>query len=169
MSIPGRIFKISKTYLNQVRDRIDAELTERESATRELEGEAGSGAGRTNDAESLMRRAEEKIAAARRELDARREASGVPASDPTASTRASAADPNASDYRILGVAIGSDLSTVQGAYEKLAARCDPRRFPDGSGEKQDAERILVRVNAAYEALQKRLDPMQNRFGKLELE
>jgi curved DNA-binding protein CbpA len=69
----------------------------------------------------------------------------------------------------MGVPVGSDLVTVQAAYEKLARRCDPRRFPDGSTEQKEAELILKRVNAAYEVLKKRLDPTESRFGKLELE
>ena len=79
------------------------------------------------------------------------------------------ADPNASDYRVLGVPVGSEFAAVQAAYEKLARRCDPRRFPDGSTEQKEAERILERVNASYELLKKRLDPMQSRFNNLELE
>jgi curved DNA-binding protein CbpA len=70
---------------------------------------------------------------------------------------------------VLGVPVGSDLGTVQSAFEKLARRCDPRRFPENSREQKDAQRILERVNVAFEALRKRLDPTENRFGKLELE
>jgi hypothetical protein len=58
---------------------------------------------------------------------------------------------------------------VQSEYEKLSRRCDPRRFPEGSDEQKQADLILGRVNASYEALRRRLDPTENRFGKLELE
>jgi hypothetical protein len=58
---------------------------------------------------------------------------------------------------------------VQAAYEELARRCDPRRFPDNSQEQQDAGRILERINASFDALKKRLDPTVTRFDKLELE
>jgi len=77
-------------------------------------------------------------------------------------------DPNASDYRVLGVPVGSDLATVQVAYETLSRRCDPTRF-EGSEYKKDAEKILARINTAYDSLRRRLDPTENRFGKLELE
>ncbi|MBC8103793.1 MAG: J domain-containing protein, partial [Cytophagales bacterium] len=87
----------------------------------------------------------------------------------TVSPATVSSDPNASDFRVLGVPVGSDLGTVQSAYEKLALRCDPRRFPDGSQEQKDAQRILERVNVAFESLRKRLDPTENRFGRLELE
>lgn len=223
MGIPDRIFRISKAYLNQVRDRIDAELTERELASRELDrsldpgsssASRGSGGGVSSrpidpemrdldisNTEDMMKRAEERIAAARRELESRTElnrsaerdassspsprpASGAPRSStshpassttsganntPVAANSQAADNPNASDYRVLGVPVGSDLASVQDAYEKLARRCDPRRFPEGSAEQKDAARILERVNVSYEALRKRLDPTENRFGKLELE
>ncbi|HVK03828.1 MAG TPA: J domain-containing protein [Armatimonadaceae bacterium] len=207
MSIPRRIVRISKAYLDQVKGRIDAELTERERSLADSEltalpgddlearGRAAAPARASDEAydnspDALMRRAEERIAAARhaaesaaelsRALDqasARESAAAARNPDAQAATRgggsSSAAvessDPNASDYRILGVPIASDLATVQAAYEKLARRCDPRRFPDGSTEQKEAERILVRVNAAYDALRRRLDPTENRFGKLELE
>jgi hypothetical protein len=67
------------------------------------------------------------------------------------------------------VTIGSDHGKVQSAFVKLARRCEPRRFPENSREQNDAQRILERVNVAFEALRKRLDPTENRFGKLELE
>ena len=208
MSIPNRIFQISKAYLNQVRERIDSELSEREldagiggdtpSPTRSSDSEYRSTSPRTVDpavsaADEMMRRAEERIAAARRDMESRGEldtpiastntpSSSVTSSSSSSSTTGSSStasssaasgavsnDPNASDYRVLGVPIGSDLGTVQSAFEKLARRCDPRRFPDKSREQKDAQRILERVNVAFEALRKRLDPTENRFGKLELE
>ncbi|GEM_PF-496672 len=209
MSIPERIVRISKAYLNQVKDRIDASLTEQERRMAEdeladaVEGESRSGPATTGpssrpaapraeeystDPEALMRRAEERIAAARRAAESAAElsraldqaegrTSGIgtesgarrPAATQPPLTPEQENDPNATEYRILGVPIGSDLATVQAAYEKLARRCDPRRFPDNSSEKREAERILVRVNASYETLRKRLDPTENRFGKLELE
>lgn len=207
MSIPNRIFRISKAYLNQVRERIDSELSERELDAG-IAGDAPSPAPTSDKeyrstnprmvdpavsaADEMMRRAEERIAAARRDMESRGEldtpiapistpsssatpttsSSSTTGSSSTTSSAAAAAasnDPNASDYRMLGVPVGSDLGTVQSAFEKLARRCDPRRFPEDSREQKDAQRILERVNIAFEALRKRLDPTENRFGKLELE
>ena len=174
MSIPERIYKISKAYLGQVRDRIDAELAEREleASLRGANGPAQDDA----SPDAMMRRAEERIAAMRREIDERNTAAGAAMQSGSGGVAVAAppataedADPNIHDFRVLGVPMGSDFSTVQAAYEKLARRCDPRRFPDGSTEQKEAERILSRVNASYEALRKRLDPMRNRFDKLELE
>lgn len=198
MSIPNRIFQISKAYLNQVRDRIDSELSEREldAGIGDTPSPAsGSGANRdpgsgnrgsvdpaVSAADEMMRRAEERIAAARRDMESRGEldvpisptntsSALTPVSSAVSGTSATetSGDPNASDYRVLGVPIGSDLGTVQSAFEKLARRCDPRRFPENSREQKDAQRILERVNVAFEALRQRLDPTVNRFGKLELE
>jgi hypothetical protein len=79
------------------------------------------------------------------------------------------ADPNYHDYKLLGVPVGGDLAQVQAAYEKLCARCDPRRYEGNSPEQKQAEQILQRINAAFESLRRRLDPTENRFGKLEIE
>lgn len=137
--------------------------------------------------DALVRRAEERIARAEAELASRNELTppssapvppapsrapgsryqGDPAAAAEAGRGASTTDPNAADYRLLGVPIGGDLSAVEAAYKKLADRCDPRRFPDGSPEQRDAQRILERVNASYDVLRKRLDPTENRFNKLE--
>jgi hypothetical protein len=185
LSIPERLFRISKAYLNQVRDRIDAELAERElEASLDRDPDLPD----RDDAspEAMMRRAEARIAAARRDMERQigertPGAAPVPAppveigaqpatvTAPAAATKTVDTYPNAADFRVLGVPVGSDLPTVQAAYEKLSRRCDPRRFPEGSNEQKEADRILARVNVAYDALRKRLDPTENRFGKLELE
>jgi hypothetical protein len=177
VSIPNRIYRIAKSYLNQARDRIEALDTE--LAEKELQGPADtpppagapSGAPPRHDtsAEGMIRRAEDRIAAARREHAAREEmARSRPSASPGPAVPAAAdAAAATADYRILGVPESADWPAVQSAYEKLARRCDPRRFPEGSSEQQDAQRILDRVNAAYESLRKRLDPTESRFGKLE--
>lgn len=170
MSIPDRIVKLSKSYMGQVRERIDDALSEREMALRELETGSGSApisATSGSDPDSLMRRAEEKIAAARREMDAGRELR--PAASPSVGAPASATplDPDIAHYKILGIEPGSDYSTVQSAFEKLTARLDANRF-ENETDKAEAGRILERVNAAYDSLRSKLDPTQNRFGKLEL-
>lgn len=177
MSIPERIFNISKSYLNSVRDRIDNELAERELQAATDAQVAGLPPTDDSSPEAMIRRAEARIAALRREAEARtaegRAAQTPPQSGTTSqtpeATAAQNADPNASDFRILGVPIGSDFATVQAAYEKLAQRCDPRRFPDGSVEQKEAEKILAKINVSFDALKKRLDPTVTRFDKLEFE
>jgi hypothetical protein len=171
MSIPDRIVKISKTYMGQVRDRIDGALSEREDALRELEGDADTRSVRPSSmdkADDIMRRAEEKVAAARREMDASRELRSASSSvAPAVMPTPSASTEEASHYKVLGIPPGSDYSSVQSAYEKLSRRLDSTRF-DSETDRAEAARILERVNAAYEALRSQLDPTTNRFGKLEL-
>jgi len=58
---------------------------------------------------------------------------------------------------------------VLSEYNQLAARCDPRRFPEGSEEQHQAKVILERINGALDVLRLKLDPTNHRFGKLELE
>jgi hypothetical protein len=170
MSIPDRIVKISKTYMGQVRDRIDGALSEREDALRELEGDADrpTRPSSMDKADDIMRRAEEKVAAARREMDASRELRPASSSaTPTVMPTPSASVEEASHYKVLGIPPGSDYSTVQSAYEKLSRRLDATRF-ENETDRAEAARILERVNVAYDALRSQLDPTTNRFGKLEL-
>lgn len=172
-----RSYRLGKAYLNQYRDRIDAELSE---AERELEADADrppGGAERParDDAspDALFRRAQEKIQAAQAERDARQTAGetrplGSAGASGTAAP-AGAPDPNASDFRVLGLAPDAGWDDVLAAYEKITGRCDPRRFPDGSTEQREAGRILERVNTAYDNLRKRLDPTESRFARLEFD
>ncbi|MBC8136983.1 MAG: J domain-containing protein [Fibrella sp.] len=188
--ILNRSFRLGKAYVDRVRDAIDDKLTDAEKgvAKDELDRDPGDapdsysrGNAYDNDPDALMRRAEERIAAARRSADAnlelarsRSEAANTTIRQPetTQGTRPKQQvlpeDPDATDYKVLGLEAGSDYPSVQAAYEKLAARCDPRRFPDGSAEQKQAEVILARVNTAYENLRKRLSPTESRFAKLEL-
>jgi hypothetical protein len=213
VSIPDRIIRISKAYISQVRQRIDDELAEREldsGAGSPVSGDSGAAVRNPtmkddpvlDAADEMMRRAEERIAAARRDMEGRGEISpsgpaeydrgasanpalptspsaprfGAPPPPPTSvggsgmnSSSGAPADPNATDYVVLGVPVGSDLSVVQSAYEKLARRLDSTRFVGDPSAQNEASRILDRVNVSYEKLRNRLDPTQNRFGKLELE
>lgn len=186
--ILNRSFRLGKAYVDRVRDAIDDKLTDAEKgiAKDELDRDPGDGPSSSsrgnaydNDPDALMRRAEERIAAARRSADAnlelarsRSEATNVRTSEvpaPIATNPVTSEDPSLSDYKVLNLTPDSDYPTVQAAFEKLAARCDPRRFPDGSAEQKQAELILARVNTAYDNLRKRLSPTDSRFGKLELE
>jgi hypothetical protein len=184
MGIPERIYNIGKGYVGQIRDRIDDELTDREKAMAELSEENGmADLPVGSDPDSLMRRAEAKIAAARESLAAQKEIAPPNTStnkqtsistDAEARQRAASRTQNASvevealeDYVILGVPAGSELSVIETKYEELIRRCNPDRFPKDSEERKKAQEILDRVNTAHTSLIKRLDPTQNRFGKLE--
>ncbi|MBC8141878.1 MAG: hypothetical protein H7Y38_10610 [Armatimonadetes bacterium] len=191
----NRSLRLGKAYVGRVRDAIDDKLTdaERSVSKDELDADADGVADSVsridaydNDPDALMRRAEERINAARRTADANLELARaqqaeikpdvMPAAKPMGANKFAPApvaimpeDPNAADYKVLGLTPESDYPSVQAAYEKLVARCDPRRFADGSGEQAQAQVILDRVNGAYENLRKRLSPTESRFGKLELE
>ena len=87
---------------------------------------------------------------------------------PAANTAAvSQSDPLLYHYRLLGVEQGADFVTIQAAYNKLAARCDPSRFPAGSSEEHEAQEIRKRLEASYQALRDVLDPTARRFVLIE--
>ncbi|MFM2222525.1 MAG: hypothetical protein RLZZ78_782 [Armatimonadota bacterium] len=171
MSIPDRLFNLGKAYANSAKERIEDALAEREldaaTSRGRMDGES--------EADALLRRAQEKInasrARARGELDgtivpeASVSPSVVPAS--TATTGRWTQDERAA-FQTLGIAPTEDLSKVQATYQQLAGRADSRRFPDGSMEQQAAAQILERINNAYDMIRRKLDPTENRFGKLEL-
>ena len=72
-------------------------------------------------------------------------------------------------YRLLGVEPGADFSSVEIAYNKLAARCDPARFPADSKEAQDAEAIRRKLETSFEVLRDALDVTARRFGLLDFD
>lgn len=175
MSIPDRIGRLGKAYVGAIKDRIETELSEREAAANELDGHTerrGKAvppppASELSDLDSLMRRAEEKIAAARQGLEARQElAPGGQA--PAPPVVVADTTPLSADYRVLGLSAGASLGEVQAAYEDLTRRSDPKRFPEGSNEQAQARRILERVNLAYDNIRRENNPTEDRFAKLEL-
>ena len=172
MSIPDRIFQLGKAYANSAKERIEDALAEREL-------DASLGGGRLDgesDADALLRRAQEKInasrARARGELDPASRVTEPSVSAAAVSVTPVAAGPWTQEertaFQTLGIAPTEDLSKVQATYQQLAGRADSRRFPDGSMEQQAAAQILERINSAYDTVRRKLDPTENRFGKLEL-
>ena len=171
MSIPDRLFNLGKAYANSARERIEDALAEREldAATSggRLDGES--------EADALLRRAQEKINASR--ARARGELDGASTVDVSVSPIVAPVNTAATGswtpeertaFQTLGIAPTEDLSKVQATYQQLAGRADSRRFPDGSMEQQAAAQILERINNAYDTVRRKLDPTENRFGKLEL-
>jgi len=172
VSIPDRIYRLGKAYANSAKERIEDALAEREL-------DASLGGGRLDgesEADALLRRAQEKINASR--AQARGEL------DPASKVTTNAVSPNVTSsssvttgawsqderaaFQTLGIPPTEDLSKVQATYQQLAGRADSRRFPDGSMEQQAAAQILERINNAYDTVRRKLDPTENRFGKLEL-
>ena len=78
-------------------------------------------------------------------------------------------DPLPFHYQLLGVENGADFVTVQGAYKKLAARCDPARFPANSDEAKQAATLRERLDASYKVLREALDFTARRFDLLEFD
>ncbi|MGI4792280.1 MAG: hypothetical protein ACRYFS_25930 [Janthinobacterium lividum] len=159
--IPGRLFRIAKTYLDAAKDRLD-EIDSRaqEELTKALNrDDIKSGLSGSDDP---MARAQAKINAARGEAPARQEAA------PVSQTALGKTDPIQTAYKIIGISAGSDYLTVQTAVNKLRERCAPSRFPNGSVEQSESQMILSKVEEAYQVLQNALDPGAGRFDKLEL-
>lgn len=71
-------------------------------------------------------------------------------------------------YRLLGVPENSDMTAVNAAYRRLASRCNPIRFPEGSEERQVVTEIRNRLDEAHRLIREARDPSPGRFDKLEL-
>ncbi|GMV37520.1 MAG: hypothetical protein AMXMBFR61_20280 [Fimbriimonadales bacterium] len=78
-----------------------------------------------------------------------------------------AGDPLDVHYKVLGLPSGSDFALVRHAYERLSHRSNPSRFPEGSEEATRAAEVRKRVEDAYHALRRALDPSAARFSDLE--
>jgi hypothetical protein len=181
MGIPERFYRIAKTKLGEIRDRIetlDEEMksraeekerqrvergTSRDQAAQELNDALSPGAGvqvsprpaNPPDLGGLRPRTPDQIAR------------GVMPSQGAGAT--ASPDPLLPHYRLLGVEPGSDFTTVQAAHSRLAARCDPSRFPEGSADAKEAEHIRKRLEETYNALRDALDATARRFDLLEID
>jgi hypothetical protein len=182
MSIPQRLARIARHKFNEVKERI--EQLDEEAAQRELEAEQQrlhrtDARRELNDATSAPRASDSAVqpssaGATTPRLRSPQEIAGGSRSgtQPATSTAVSATqiaqnDPLLFHYRLLGVEPGSDFAAVQAAYNRLAARCDPARFPAGSQEEQEAKQIRERLETSYRALRDALDPTARRFGLLD--
>jgi hypothetical protein len=187
-SIPERLARIVRHKFNEVKEhieRLDEEaqleleteqkrLQSRADARRELndsvntprafdpETRASSDSAPASTSSGTRLRSPEEIAGGLRSV-------GQPVSTPSAAATAAQHDPLLYHYRLLGVEPGGDFPTVQAAYNRLAARCDPARFPAGSQEEQEAKQIRDRLETSYKALREALDPTARRFGMLDFD
>ena len=82
---------------------------------------------------------------------------------------ASQPDPLDYHYKLLGLEAGADFAAVQAAYNKLAARSDPSRFPAGSSDALAAQQIRQRLDTSFKTLRESLDTTAARFGLLEFD
>lgn len=97
-------------------------------------------------------------------------ASGLPSPTPSSTPGTPAKGPEnllVVHYNVLGLPAGSDFALVRHAYERLSHRSDPSRFPEGSEEAKRAQEVRKRVEDAYHALRRALDPSAARFSDLE--
>ncbi len=155
--IPGRLLRLTKTYLEAAKDRLgEIDTRAQEELTRALnrdDVQAG-----LSSSDDPMERAQAKLNTARQMSSARQEM--TPAATQT--------DPIQTAYKIIGIPPGSDFLSVQTAVNKLRDRCSPAHFTVGSQEQAEARIILQKVEEAYQTLQNALDPGASRFDKLEL-
>jgi hypothetical protein len=176
MSFSRRIRNIAKTQINAIKerlDRIDADADTHDDALRRAEDEIMRRRAERDARDELSDptdirptlRSPEEIASGR----TRQAAQSAPGLTPDIAIRPQkGAGPLSHHYRVLGVEEGSDFSTVQAAYSKLAARCSPERFAEGSEEQKTVAEIRKRVDHSYDVLRDALDATAGRFDKLEL-
>jgi hypothetical protein len=184
MSIPDKFGRIVKHKLGELKDWFDQVDEEREAqesaetlrrrgrsdARRELDDAlkaplppSASRPERPAPPSSLPRRTPEEIARGQQQGAGRGAASGGPAE------QANAPDPLDYHYRLLGLQSGADFASVQAAYNKLAARCEPSRFQAGSPEESQAREIRQRLDASFKELRDVLDTTARRFDLLEFD
>ena len=177
----GRIYNIAKSYVESARGRIQAID---EAAIAELQSAlSGTDMARVDPnaeyhpvSDDPMARAASKIAAAK----ARASFEGfeptaqksVPeqlaALEQAAAPKNTTSNPATTAYRIIGIPDGSDRTVVEDAVRKLRERCAPDRFIEGSPERQEALKILARIDEAYTLLMRSFNVEASRFDKLEL-
>jgi hypothetical protein len=184
MSIPDKFGRIVKHKLGELKDwfdQVDDEREERESAEilrrrdrsdarRELDDAlkdplppSGSRPDRPAPPSSLPRRTPEEIARGQQQGVGRAATSGG------AAGQVNAPDPLDYHYRLFKLEPGADFAAVQAEYNKLAARCEPSRFPAGSPEESQAREIRQRIDASFKALRDVLDTTARRFDLLEFD
>lgn len=177
-SIPQRFGRIAMHKLHEFKRRIE-EMDD--DALRELEAEQQ----KSRETDVAKRELDDAVAAPAQydsrpsEMSARPRtpeqiATGIrPESVPQSSRPVTqpvhSSDPLAFHYQLLGVENGADFVTVQSAYKKLAARCDPARFPAGSDEAKQAATLRERLDASYKVLREALDFTARRFDLLEFD
>ncbi len=177
-SIPQRFGRIALHKFHEFKRRIE-ELDD--DALRELEAEQQ----KHRETDAAKRELDDAIAAPTRydsrppDVSARPRtpeqiATGVRTESAPQSFRSVTQPVHGSDllafhYQLLGVENGADFVTVQGAYKKLAVRCDPARFPADSDEAKQAAALRERLDASYKVLREALDFTARRFDLLEFD
>ncbi len=145
MGIFGRLILILKGYVGAAGDRVERVAVEEELR---------------------LARARKEALEELRSVDASVGVAPVEVTGPAVSRPA--AKTLAADYRLLGMAPGAGLESVEAAWRELARRADPKRFPADSEEEKRAAEILKSLNEAYARIRESVNPTEGRFGRLEL-
>jgi len=177
MGIPDRLYNLAKSYLDSAKSRWDEVDT---ASQQELDAAVSSpalaaweraqakikAAQSANQAANELRSAAPPPPATRQIFEQSPQENEQPQSAPQPSPSTNAL---AAAYKVLDVPPGSDLQTVQKAYQDLQKRADPSKFPEGTKDRKLAQDILRRVNAAYMVLANTLTTASDdRFDRLEL-
>jgi DnaJ-domain-containing protein 1 len=141
LSIPRRLWHIARTRVtDSLRTRIGT----------------GVGAEGWSTIGEIAERAAGQIADAARELEEFLSGSRTPPPPPPRTPPPPREHPLAAHYRMLGVAVGSDLTTVERAWRRLVLENHPDRFMDDPARQKQANDRLREINAAHEVLEKAL-------------
>lgn len=198
MSIPDRFLRIAKHKLGELKDWFDQIDEEREArADQEVERKRSRDEARQelDDSASVyvppsggtapeqrpaipiqpppMRAPEEIARGSRPDYSgtgrASYSASTPPTARPSTSTQPGPPDPLEFHYRLLGLESGADFASVEMAYNRLAARCEPARFPAGSQDERTARDLRQRLDSSFKILRDTLDTTVRRFDLLEFD
>lgn len=71
--------------------------------------------------------------------------------------------------QILGVTPTATFDEIRKAFDKLNQRSDPKNFPSGSIEAENAAEIRSRVHRAFRILSDKFDATETRFKSLEID
>lgn len=71
--------------------------------------------------------------------------------------------------KLLGVGADAGFAEIRKKFERLNERSDPKKFAEGSIEREQAAIIQRRVVWAYQVLTEHLDGTEKRFRSLEID
>ena len=186
--IPERFYRIAKHKLTEVKDRLDQAYEEAEERQVQRDSLKSTAEGELKDSLESPRAFPDSGTKPAPSSSSQPLGTGNPSPRPRTpeeiirssgnssgyspplgnANQNSTSDPLLFHYKLLGVEPGSDFVTVQGAYNSLATRSDPSRFPAGSEEETQAKEIRARLNESFKVLREALDPTSRRFDMLEI-
>ena len=146
MSIPERLWRVAKGHWNLAQEKI-------------------------TDAQAHADAYEELAEALREAPPVRAEQTqhGTPVlpSTPVTALPGGQHDPLEAAYLLLRIAPGTNLATLEQAYEDRKAELHPEYYAAGSPERAAVEARRQALDAAYAKLRDALNPVETRFERLE--